>query len=78
MEEERARAAAMGYPDPICKDKQATDENYNAGVRFVVEHIDRFELFLGTHNEESNYKLAKLIEEKGLKKNDPRIFFAQY
>lgn len=77
MEEERARAAAMGYPDPICKDKQATDENYDAGVRFVVEHIDRFELFLGTHNEESNYKLAKLIEEKGLKKNDPRIFFAQ-
>lgn len=77
MEEERARAAAMGYPDPICKDKQATDENYNAGVRFAVEHIDRFELFLGTHNEESNYKLAKLIEEKGLKKNDPRIFFAQ-
>ncbi len=77
MEEERARAAAMGYPDPICKNKQATDENYDAGARFVVEHIDRFELFLGTHNEESNYKLAKLIEEKGLKKNDPRIFFAQ-
>ncbi len=77
MEEERARAAAMGYPDPICKDKQATDENYNAGVRFVVGHIDRFELFMGTHNEESNYKLAELIEEKGLKKDDPRIFFAQ-
>lgn len=77
MEEERARAAAMGYPDPICKDKQATDENYDAGVRFVVDHIDRFEMFMGTHNEESNYKLAKLIEEKGLKKNDPRIFFAQ-
>lgn len=77
MEEERARAAAMGYPDPICKDKQATDENYNAGVRFVVGHIDRFELFMGTHNEESNYKLAELIEEKGLKRNDHRIFFAQ-
>lgn len=77
MEEERARAAAMGYPDPICKDKQATDENYDAGVRFVVDHIDRFEMFMGTHNEESNYKLAKLIEEKGLKNNDPRIFFAQ-
>ncbi|MDR1499822.1 MAG: proline dehydrogenase family protein, partial [Tannerellaceae bacterium] len=25
MEEERKRAGAMGYPDPICKDKQATD-----------------------------------------------------
>ena len=27
MEAERARAAALDYPDPICKDKQATDEN---------------------------------------------------
>lgn len=77
MEEERARAAAMGYPDPICKDKEATDKNYDAGVQFVMDHIDRFELFMGTHNEESNKKLAKLIDEKGLKHDDPRIFFAQ-
>ncbi|MDH6358729.1 proline dehydrogenase family protein [Parabacteroides sp. PF5-9] len=77
MEEERARAAEKGYPDPICKDKKATDENFDAGVRFVVEHIDRMELFMGTHNEESNYKLAQLIDEKGLKRDDPRIFFSQ-
>lgn len=77
MEEERARAAAMGYPDPICKDKQATDENYDEGVAFVMEHIDRMELFMGTHNEESNYKLARLVDEKGLKRNDPRIYFSQ-
>jgi proline dehydrogenase len=62
MEDERARAAVMGYPDPICKDKQATDDNYDEGVTFVMEHIDRMELFMGTHNEESNYKLAKLID----------------
>ncbi|MDL2244439.1 proline dehydrogenase family protein [Parabacteroides sp. OttesenSCG-928-J18] len=77
MEEERKRAAEMGYPDPICKDKQATDDNFDAGVAFVVEHIDRMELFMGTHNEESNYKLAKLIDEKGLKRDNPRIFFSQ-
>lgn len=77
MEEERARAAALGYPDPICKDKQATDENYDAGVRFVMDHLERFEMFMGTHNEESNYKLAKLMDEKGIARNDPRIFFAQ-
>ncbi len=77
MEEERARAAAMGYPDPICKDKQATDDNYDEGVAFVMDHIDRMELFMGTHNEESNYKLAKLIDEKSLKRNDPRIYFSQ-
>jgi proline dehydrogenase len=77
MEEERARAKAMGYPDPICKDKKTTDENYNAGVRFVVEHIDRMEMFMGTHNEESNYKLAALIDENGLPHGEPRICFAQ-
>ena len=32
---------------------------------------------MGTHNEKSNYRLAKLIEEKGLKHDDQRIFFAQ-
>lgn len=77
MEEERARAAALGYPDPICKDKQATDENYDAGVHFVMDHLERFEMFMGTHNEESNYKLAKLMDEKGIPRNDSRIFFAQ-
>lgn len=77
MEEERARAAAMGYPDPICKDKAATDANYNAGVKYVMDRLDHFELFMGTHNEESNHLLAKLIDEKGLAHNDPRIHFAQ-
>lgn len=77
MEEERARAAALGYPDPICKDKQATDENYDTAVRFVMDHLDRFEMFMGTHNEESNYKLARLMDEKGIARNDSRIFFAQ-
>lgn len=77
MEEERSRAAAMGYPDPICKDKPATDANFDAGVAYVMEHIDRMELFMGTHNEESNYKLARLIDEKGLSRNDHRIYFSQ-
>lgn len=77
MEEERARAAALGYPDPICKDKAATDANYDAGVKYVVDHIDTFEMFMGTHNEESNMKLAQLLDEKGIARNDKRIFFAQ-
>lgn len=77
MEEERARAAALGYPDPICKDKRATDDNYDAGVQFVMDHLERFEMFMGTHNEESNYKLAKLMDDRGIPRNDSRIFFAQ-
>ncbi|MCD8041731.1 MAG: proline dehydrogenase family protein [Tannerellaceae bacterium] len=77
MEEERTRASLMGYPDPICKDKETTDINFDTGVAFVMDHIDRMEIFLGTHNEQSNYKLAELIGKKGLQKDDPRIHFAQ-
>ncbi len=77
MEEERERAAKMGYPDPICRDKKETDENFDEGVAFVVEHIDRMELFMGTHNENSNYKLAQLMDKKGIARNDKRVFFSQ-
>ncbi|MEI2421882.1 proline dehydrogenase family protein, partial [Arthrospira platensis SPKY2] len=34
-------------------------------------------IFAGTHNEQSSYLLMQLMEEKGLLKNDPRIYFGQ-
>lgn len=77
MEGERARAAEKGYPDPICATKEATDENFNAGVRYAINHLDHMEVFMGTHNEKSTYLLAELIDKKGLSHNDRRIFFAQ-
>ncbi|MDO4771343.1 proline dehydrogenase family protein [Porphyromonas sp.] len=77
MEEERMLAQKNGYPDPICKDKQATDDNYNAGVRFVLERIDHFELFVGTHNEKSLQLATKLAEDLGIRPDDKRVFFAQ-
>lgn len=77
MEAERERAAERGYPDPICATKADTDANFNAGVAFVVDHLDRMEMFMGTHNEESNYMLADLISRKGIAHDDRRIFFAQ-
>lgn len=77
MEEERELAAKNGYPDPIYPTKEDTDNGYNSGLKYVMEHIDTFELFSGTHNYESNYLLAKLIKEKNLKNEDERIFFSQ-
>lgn len=77
MEEERARAYELSYIDPIHPDKESTDNSYNEGLRYVVENIDNFELFSGTHNYESNQLLAQLIDEKGLKRDDRRIFFSQ-
>lgn len=77
MEEERKRAAEKSYPDPICATKADTDANFNAGVAFVVDNLNRMEMFMGTHNEESNYALAELIDQKGISHDDRRIYFAQ-
>ena len=77
MEKENERAAEQGYPTPICPNKQATDDNYNAVVRYIIEHIDRIALFAGTHNEESAALVMDLMKEKGLQPNDKRIWIAQ-
>lgn len=76
MEKERERAEEKGYTSPICKNKQATDDNYNAAIRFMMDH-ERLALFAGTHNEESSYLLMQLAKEKGILKNDNRLWFGQ-
>jgi len=77
MEKENERAIEKGYPTPICYSKEATDENYDAAVKYMMDHIDVMAVFEGTHNESSAYFLMDLIEEKGLKSNDNRIWFGQ-
>ncbi len=77
MEKERERAEKMGYTDPINPNKAATDHLYNEGLRFTIKHIERISVFNGTHNEYSNQLLTELIEEKGLQKDDDRIWFSQ-
>jgi proline dehydrogenase len=77
MEKENKRAEEKGYKSPICISKQATDENYDASVLYMMEHLDRMSIFAGTHNEESSYKLMELMKEKGISPNDTRIWFGQ-
>ena len=77
MEKENARAEEKGYPTPICPSKQATDENYDAAVDYMMKHIDKMAVFAGTHNEDSSYKLMGLIEKNNISKNDDRVWFGQ-
>ena len=77
MEKERERALEKGYPSPICATKQATDENYDAAVLYMMRHLDRMAIFAGTHNEESSYRLMQLMSEHGVDKRDRRIWFGQ-
>ena len=77
MEKENVRAAEKGYPSPICESKEDTDINYDAAVLYMIEHLDRMSIFAGTHNEQSTYKLMKLMESNGIKTTDERIWFGQ-
>ncbi|KOY86709.1 proline dehydrogenase [bacterium 336/3] len=77
MEKESQRAKDMGYPDPIQPNKESCDKDFNEALTFCIENIEKIGLCSGTHNEYSNQLLAKLMQEKNIVKNDPRIHFAQ-
>lgn len=77
MEKERERAANLGYPDPIQPSKEASDQSFDAGVEFCLEHLDRMRLVAGSHNERSAQLLAQGMEKRGIRSNDGRIWFSQ-
>ncbi|ARV14271.1 proline dehydrogenase family protein [Polaribacter sp. SA4-12] len=76
MEKERERAEEKGYPSTICTDKQATDDNYDDAIKYMMEH-PKMSLFAGTHNENSSLLVKELAEEKGIAVNDERLWFGQ-
>jgi proline dehydrogenase len=77
MEKERARAQEKNYLSPIQKDKESTDQDYNAGVAFCIEHIDHIASIVASHNDYSNLYATRLLNEKGLPYDHPHIHFSQ-
>ena len=77
LEKENDRAEENGYKSPICESKEATDANFNAVMVYILDNLDDISLFLGTHNESSSYLAMDLLEQKGIDKGDPRVWFGQ-
>lgn len=77
MEKERARAAERGVEPCILPDKAASDASYDEALRYCVAHIDRIAIVAGTHNERSTLLLTQLMEQHGLRRDDPRVVFSQ-
>lgn len=77
QDKERARAAELNYPDPIQKDKAATDRDFNEALRFCIDHYKEIGLCNATHNAESCLFMVRLIEEKGLPRDHPNLNFSQ-
>ncbi len=77
MEKERARARQMGYPSPIQPDKESSDRDFDAGVEYVVENLEKGRLVAGSHNQESCRKLVDLMKNNNIEPSDHRIWFSQ-
>jgi len=77
MDKERERAQKMGYPSLIQPDKESTDRDYNAAVRFCVENYETLASCNASHNIESNLLQANLIVAKDIQKNHRHLNFCQ-
>ncbi|TNE79978.1 MAG: proline dehydrogenase [Bacteroidetes bacterium] len=77
MEKERLRAAKLGYPSPIQKDKASSDRDFDAALRLSLSHADTVSICAGTHNEQSCKLLTELMAEKSMHASDKRVYFAQ-
>ncbi len=77
MEKERERANEMNYPDPIQPNKEASDQNYNSGIDFMLANLDKVSAFFGTHNEKSTELVMDKMAAKGISSNDDRVYFGQ-
>ena len=77
MEKERKRAEEKGYASPICENKKATDDNFNATLSYILENLKDISIFIGTHNEDSCYLAMELMEKYKITKQDNNVWFGQ-
>lgn len=77
MEKERKRAEEFNYDSPIQPDKSSADEDYNDALHFCLDRLDSLAVFIGTHNEDSCMLAARLMDEKNIPHNSPRVSFSQ-
>ncbi len=77
MEKENDRAKEFGYKSPICESKQATDENFDAAITYMMENLGQMSIFAGTHNELSCMRLVEQMEQSELSPSHENIWFGQ-
>ena len=75
--QERDRAEELNYKSPICETKVITDNNFDSGLKYILENNKDISIFIGTHNEESCYLAMNLMNELNIDKSDNNVWFGQ-
>lgn len=82
MEQERERAASLGYEDPINPSYEATTEMYHSVVEEVMRQMHMREprkmaVMIASHNEDTVRYTIQKMKEHGIGPNDRLICFGQ-
>lgn len=55
----------------------ASDKDFDEGVRFCIDNIGKISLVVASHNERSNMLAVELLQEKGLPLKQPYVHWSQ-
>ncbi|XP_019482463.1 PREDICTED: proline dehydrogenase 1, mitochondrial [Hipposideros armiger] len=80
MAQERARAAQIGYEDPINPTYEATNTMYHRCLNYVLEelkHNPKAKVMVASHNEDTVRFTLCRMEELGLHPADCQVYFGQ-
>ena len=86
MDQERARAAALGYPDPINPSFEATSEMYRETLNECLRRIadlkkkglqKRIAIMVASHNEDTVRFAIEKMKENGISPEEKLICFGQ-
>lgn len=77
LEKERQRSHEENYSEPLHKNKQDTDRDFNAAVDLCLQNLARVYFCVGTHNEESCLLLCNKMKELGISPSHEQVYFAQ-
>ena len=77
MEKENERAKEKGYPTPIQPSLEATHRDFNAAVRYCVDHYLEIASCNASHNRESVRLQTQLIEERNLPRRHEHLNVCQ-
>lgn len=61
----------------MCENKEATDVNFNATLAYCLTNLEDISVFVGSHNEMSNYLAMQIMEDRGIARDDDRVWFGQ-
>ncbi|KAH9639762.1 hypothetical protein HF086_010968 [Spodoptera exigua] len=82
IEQERARAAAMGYDDPTCENVEATTVSFHKCLKEILSRVkgpnkERLGIMVASHNEDTVRYAIQLMKEHDIKPEDKVVCFGQ-